>query len=245
MAQDFTPSGSLSLGSTVKENTDIVEKRCAMKRGFAMERSSCTLNGRKRRRIMLSRLGEAPKADPMSASSVTPLTTIPASSMSSQHKAATSPMLIHKSASKFFRGHDLTGSQLLSGTAVNVTFDMKQFVAGVGGHGSTASRTKAQRLNRFFDVVFVDWHRVSAALTDLQFMVSAIEDNQDIVIPSTIRKIIFLDWRALKLFNGTNVVPLTPFKRYVIAYMLYENGEVQSVVYGKIDWTHLLCRESG
>jgi hypothetical protein len=183
-------------------------------------------------------LGEAPKADPMSASSATPLTTMPASSMSSQRKAATSPMLIHKSASKFFRGHDLRGSQLLSGTAVNVTFDMKQFVAGVRGR-------KAQRLNSIFDVVFVEWHRISAALTDLQFMVSAIEDNQDIAIPSTIRKIIFLDWRALKLFNGTNVVRLTPFKRYVKAYMLYENGEVQSVVYGKIDWTHLLCRESG
>jgi hypothetical protein len=142
-------------------------------------------------------------------------------------------------------GDDLRGSQLLSGTAVNVTFDMKQFVAGVRGHGYTASGTKAQRHNSIFDVVFVDWHRISAALTDLQFMVSTIGNNQDIVIPSTIRKIIFLDWRALKLFNGTNVVRLTPFKRYVKAYMLYEDGEVQSVVYGKIDWTRLLCRESG
>src|SRR5437763_1577036 len=115
-----------------------------MKQGFAMERSSFTLNGRKGRRIMSSRLGEASKAEAMSASSATPLATMLASTMSSQHKAATSPMLIHKSASKYFRGHHRRGSQLLSSTAVNVTFDMKQFVAGVRGHGSTASRTKAQ-----------------------------------------------------------------------------------------------------
>ena len=129
---------------------------------------------------------------------------------------------------------------MLSKTTIKVTFDINWFTCNdLGPDHKVPPKT-----GNVFDVVFVDWSQSSIALTDMQSLVAAFRHHQDISISSWARKILFLDWRALELFGATNFVHLTVFTEHVEAYMSCENGEVQSVVYGKVDWNCLLAQHS-
>ena len=244
--EESATNGSFSVDTNTRRN-DLAEKENAVsrvKRRTTTSPSPRTLNGSKRRRLTSSHLTEAPKADSISASPSPPLTSQSEQSVPSQDRPTASPMLIHESAAKFFRGPDMKGTQILSQTSINVTFDILQFICHGPSQGSAASRTSGINGN-VFDVVFVEWSDTGTALADIESMVSMFRHRPDITISSVARKIIFTDWRALGLFNATDIVRLTPFGKYVKAYMSYEKGEVQSVVYGKLDWAHLLTRESG
>ena len=129
---------------------------------------------------------------------------------------------------------------MLSKTIIKVTFDINWFTSNdLGPDHKVPPKT-----GNHFDVVFVDWSQSSTALTDMQSLVAAFRHHQDISISSGARRILFVDWRALELFGTANLVRLTVFTEHVEAYMRYENGKVQSIVYGEVDWMYLLAQKS-
>ena len=102
------------------------------------------------------------------------------------------------------------------------------------------SNAKSAKRKNIFEVVFVDWSQIDDALAGIRSLMSAFEGSQGMATSSTTRKILFLDWRALKRLSAKKSVRLTLVGKYIKAYMLYENAAMQSLVYGNINWAHFL-----
>ena len=118
--------GSLS-DTTVADNTNLADRRCALKRKPAATTSSRFCKKMKGSRGRSNHGVEPSTTNAVSSSSLPLLDSYSMPCPPSYSKARSWPMLIHGSAAKHFLEPDRRGSQMLSKTIIKVTFDINWF----------------------------------------------------------------------------------------------------------------------